>query len=242
MIKDILAETMQLMESSKDERANLKNSSLSQLVQSFTLGWREERPEDLESLVSFISVIAVLMEWKAILLLPAPSKILEENEFIEQRIIHPAEDLADFKKIALFLRDKRKEQELMLRREPLPFKALQVDPPDPLLKLKLIDLQTAFQRIAGRLLNEAITVQIKGEAVSRKDCQAFVESFLQVHRPASLEQLMMACPPYKAYWIVAFLVLLEMIQQRVIALWIEDHGDQEPEVFLSWLDQPNEQT
>ena len=242
MLKDILDETIQLLESSRDERTQLRNSSLSQLIQNFILKWHEESPEDLESLVSFISAIAVLMEWKAILLLPAPSKILEENEFVEQRIIHPADDLADFKKIALFLREKRKEQELMLRREPLPFKALQVDPPDPLLKLKLIDLQTAFQRIAGRLLNEAVTIQIKGEAVSRKDCQAFVESFLQAHRPTSLEQLMMACPPYKAYWIVAFLVLLEMIQQRVIALWIEDHGDQELEVFFAWLDQPNEQT
>lgn len=228
----MLQSAQELLENSQEERESLFGCSLADLVRDFVKEWHLFYSEDSERAALFLAAISQLMEWKAMLLLPVQrSAEAEEDEVLTAE--WDALDLEPFKQMALLLAGRQEEQSQMLRREPLPPGALQTVFEDPLTTLTLHDLQRAFQRIARRLLDEIEEVQIGNEKISRQECQLWLTAYLQERGMLQMEQLFRACPPNRSYWVVVFLLLLELIHQRQVSLSLQPEDD----IWLIWNEQ-----
>ena len=227
---DTLQAVQTLVDESRDQRDQLRAYTLVDLVRAFTAEWHLYYANDSERATSFLQAVTQLMEWKAMLLLPvAPREIAEEETWQPELLLG---DLAAFQQIAMMLGQRQEEQAQMVRRQPLPPGALQAEPVDPVLGLQLADLQHAFQRIAKRILEQVEEVHIGTEHVSRQECQFWLVEYMQSHASVPFDQLFLACPPRRAYWVVVFLLLLEMVFNRIVGVHI---GDTNEDILLVWM-------
>ena len=225
---DLLERSEELLDKSRGERGLLLQEPLAALVQDFITQWLELYPRDGERAARFLSAASQLLEWKALMLLPPLVQLVQGfEEELTGLTLAQAEhvELEELRSIILLLAERNLEQQQMLRRNPLPPGALQADSGGSLQQVSLSDLHHAFSRIVMRLLAQVDEepVQIRGELVSRQVCLSWLEQTLREHQTIRLEELFRVCPPQRSYWVVVFLLLLEMVhQQQVLVALLED--------------------
>ena len=227
---DSLQVVKSLVDESREQRDQLRACTLVDLVRGFIQEWHLYYADDSERATQFLQAVTQLMEWKAMLLLPMPPRDVVEEETWRPELLQ--DDLAAFQQIALMLGQRQEEQAQMVRRQPLPPGVLQTETIDPVLSLQLADLQSAFQRIARRILEQVEEVHIGTEHVSRQECQQWLVDYMQHHASVPFEQVFLACPPRRAYWVVVFLLLLEMVFNRIIGVHI---GDTRDDILFVWM-------
>ena len=226
-----LAPYEQIYEAYRLQPSGLDDTRLAELARSFIDDWRNDQAMLIEDAVRFLVIITQLMEWKVQALLPLPGKEQTDDELLVSRV-DPI-DIEPLRQIISWLSDKQEEEQRMLRRQPLPPGALLPDREDPLQAVTYNDLHRAFQRILSRLLSEMEAEtkrwQVHQERVSRSDCQMLLTRAFRDSPALQLEHLFRLCPRWRAFWVVVFILMLELVHQQKLHLHRGDQG----EIWLS---------
>ena len=235
-VADALHTGETLLADSHTNREMLLLTSLGDLVQLFIAQWRQDYPGDSERAVRFITAASLLLEWKALLLLPPPKgedipdEADDDNNVLRREDFNPE----SYRHLVEYLTEQFYARQLMLHRDPLPPGALQTEAVNPLEKVSYDDLQTALLRIVQRLLTEMEEDElllIPPEKVSRRECYMWLQNTMQEHLTLDVIMLFRLCPPVRAYRVIVFILLLEFIHQQKITLSFSN----ETALLLHWI-------
>lgn len=177
---------------------------------------------DVESAGEFLVMAATLMEIKSRMLLPRAEEETKEDDDPRRELVKQLLEYKKFKEAATLLEQQAERQLARLPRVPVELPA----PPDPakqpLRKVELWDLVSAF----GRLLRETAALQPSAIVMDETPLHVHMERLLaelRVRQRASLSELF-APPHTRGRLLGLFLATLELIKGRQI------HAEQ-PEPF-----------
>lgn len=177
---------------------------------------------DVESAGEFLVMAATLMEIKSRMLLPRATEEVKEEDDPRRELVKQLLEYKKFKEAASLLEQQAERQLARLPRVPVELPA----PPDPakqpLRKVELWDLVSAF----GRLLRETAALQPSAIVMDETPMHVHMERILtelRQRRRASLTELF-APPHTRGRLLGLFLATLELIKGRQV------HAEQ-PEPF-----------
>ncbi len=172
---------------------------------------------DVEAAGEFLVMAATLMEIKSKLLLPRSEEEAKAEEDPRLELVKQLLEYKKYKEAAALLEEHAQRQQARLPRTPIEFPA----PPDlahqPLRKVELWDLVSAF----GRLMRETIALQPSHIAIDETPIQVHMDRIvhlLQTHGRMTLGELF--TPPHtRGRLLGLFLATLELIRSCMI--WCE---------------------
>jgi segregation and condensation protein A len=182
---------------------------------------------DVEAAGEFLVMAATLMEIKSKMMLPRSEEEMKEEEDPRLELVKQLLEYKKYKEAAALLEEHAERQQARLARVPLELPG----PPDlanqPLRKVELWDLVSAF----GRLMRETIALQPSHIAIDETPMQVHMDRILDLLRTrerVSLSELF--TPPHtRGRLLGLFLATLELIRARMI--WCE-----QPDAFGDlWL-------
>jgi segregation and condensation protein A len=172
---------------------------------------------DVEAAGDFLVMAATLMEIKSKMMLPRTEEEEKAEEDPRLELVKQLLEYKKYKEAAALLEEHAQRQQARLSRVPIEFPA----PPDlaqqPLRKVELWDLVSAF----GRLMRETIALQPSHISVDDTPMQVHLERIVELlmkHGRLSLSELF--TPPHSRGRLLGlFLATLELIRSRTI--WCE---------------------
>ena len=169
---------------------------------------------DVEAAGEFLVMAATLMEIKSRLMLPRVEEEGKEEEDPRLELVKQLLEYKKYKEAAALLEEQAHKQQARLSRMPFEFPAQPDLANQPLRKVELWDLVSAF----GRLMRETIALQPSHIAIDETPMQVHLDrilELLQKHGRMSLSQLF--TPPHtRGRLLGLFLATLELIRSRTV--------------------------
>jgi segregation and condensation protein A len=169
---------------------------------------------DVEWAGEFLVMAATLMEIKSRMLLPRSQEEEEEEEDPRQELVRQLLEYKSFKEAAVLLESRAEEQLSRLPRQ-VPAEAAPLDPAQqPLRRVELWDLVSAF----GRLMRETLALQPTQIVLDETPQQVHMDEVLgQLSRQPRLTLKDLFQPPHtRSRLLGLFLAILELIKSRQI--------------------------
>ncbi len=191
---------------------------------------------DVEWAGEFLVLAATLMEIKSKLLLPRAEESEEEDEDPRLELVKQRIEYKKFKEASKLLEERSSAQQLRLSREPVDRPRQLRANEQPISKVELWDLVSAF----GRLIEETTALQPRRITLDETPIHVYMEQIeRRLRQTESLTFSDIFTPPYtRGRLIGLFLAILELAKgRRIHAQQSELHGDievrlaeEEPEI------------
>lgn len=175
---------------------------------------------DVERVGDFLVMAATLMEIKSKLLLPTGSEEGIEEEDPRKQLVQQLLEYKRFKDAATLLEGRADEHATRVSRLPLETAGPRDAAEQPLHRVELWDLVSAF----GRLMRETLALQPKQIVVDETPLQIYMEQIVgRLERASRLSFIDLFEPPYQRGRLVGlFLAILELIKGRRIIVEQEE--------------------
>jgi segregation and condensation protein A len=170
---------------------------------------------DVERAGDFLVMAATLMEIKSRMLLPRSDDPVEETADPRADLVRQLLEYKKFKDAAIALEVQAERQLNRLARQPLELPAEPIPAEQPLRRVELWDLVSAF----GRLMRETLALQPQQIIVDQTPIHVYMEALLRrFESEARLAFSAVFTPPYTRGRLVGlFLAVLELIKNGQIA-------------------------
>ncbi len=180
------------------------------------------QPIDVESAGEFLVMAATLMEIKSRMLLPRQEELGKEEDDPRLELVKQLIEYKKYKDAAALLEVQAEKQLTRLPRQPIE-ETTAIDPArQPLRKVELWDLVSAF----GRLVRETLALQAAPIVMDETPIHVHMERILQQlrHVPRIPFSTLFAAPHTRGRLLGMFLAILELIKGKQV--WAE-----QPELF-----------